>query len=579
MRLEDIYALLKKIEAGQVSPSEIQEIREELQNKTEKNLLTYVDGKICTYSGEDVTFQEVYNMLLTEPDFVVLVYNDRAYHPNQVDADTIIFASTYTNAGHIVTYRILFNADESVTVSEVTAEKMADKVTEITDSNKEDTTKYTSVKAVTGYANSKVEINVRLQNNASKNLLNCSKIKERTINGVTFNPVFDNNGLLEYVNVKGNNETTNDIQYNLLSDYALKAGSYILNTGVNNTLCYADTYSLNNITKEYIHTKYSGWAELNVIKDNVIGITTRIIVNPTFGGELKIYPMIRRADIKDDTYEPYYPTNVELNNKINEIKSEIDSTLDNHCIDYYDEIIAYGSGVWVYHSIIIDSTLYKVGDKIRLYIDGDISYQLEEDSYCIEVRTRVNGAQYEVVGQTKARFESGQSLDIVIPDGCEMLEYRFYATRETSMSAQSTFRKLRFENETRVNQKIYIKENVNLIRNEDYIKLDTNKLDKSGGTITGTLNVTQPSGLRYIGIETNSSSSDRCIWFGRTNDNSIPVVNDNFQYNPGTDTLKVRNIQMGNATLQYDSTNNCLKFNFNNTSTASALSLEDEVIE
>lgn len=168
MRLEDIYALLKKIEAGQVSPSEIQEIKEKLQNKTEKNLLTYVDGKICTYGGEDVTFQEVYNMLLTEPDFVVLVYNDRAYHPNQVDADTIIFASTYTNAGHIVTYRILFNSDESVTVSEVTAEKLADKVTEITDSNKEDTTKYASVKAVSGYANSKSEITSLLNGKLDK---------------------------------------------------------------------------------------------------------------------------------------------------------------------------------------------------------------------------------------------------------------------------------------------------------------------------------------------------------------------------------------------------------------------------
>lgn len=62
------------------------------------------------------------------------------------------------------------------------------------------------------------------------------------------------------------------------------------------------------------------------------------------------------------------------------------------------------------------------------------------------------------------------------------------------------------------------------------VELDNNKLDKSGGIITGDLSVN------------------------------------------GTTTI-------GNATLQYDSTNNCLKFNFNATSTASALSLEDEVIE
>lgn len=219
----------------------------------------------------------------------------------------------------------------------------------------------------------------------------------------------------------------------------------------------------------------------------------------------------------------------EYQDDMDEIKSEIDSALDNHCIDYYDEIVASGVGIWTYKSLVIDPSLYKDGDVIKLYVDGDITYSAE-DQYCIDARANVNGVNWNVINITKQNLENGLSLNRPVPDNCDKIEFRFYYSKETSMSrGTSIFRKVRIENETRANQKIYIKENVNLIRNEDYIKLDTNKLDKSGGTITGDLSVN------------------------------------------GTTTI-------GNATLQYDSTNNCLKFNFNTTSTASTLSLEDEVI-
>lgn len=69
-----------------------------------------------------------------------------------------------------------------------------------------------------------------------------------------------------------------------------------------------------------------------------------------------------------------------------------------------------------------------------------------------------------------------------------------------------------------------------------------------GGTKTFTtinstnLTITGPDGFNYSGIGTGTADAVRPVWFADNSGNGKPVVNDNFTYNPATQTLSVANL-------------------------------------
>lgn len=132
-----------------------------------------------------------------------------------------------------------------------------------------------------------------------KNLLNCNGLTAQTLNGITFTPIYEN-GLLKYVNVNG---TATALTQLIINTDSLLDKDYILNgcpsSGSNSTYRLDCFYSGSDSSNDVgLGVKITGK------KGKTLSV--RILV---FGGvtvsNAKFYPMIRRASITDNTYEPY----------------------------------------------------------------------------------------------------------------------------------------------------------------------------------------------------------------------------------------------------------------------------------
>lgn len=128
-----------------------------------------------------------------------------------------------------------------------------------------------------------------------KNLLDCRGLTEQVINGVTFTPVYDSNGNLLYINANGT--ASADAMFRL-NTFTFESKDYILSgcpSGGNYStyMIYANqSYDEGNgVNMSFAETvTYSVW----------IRVASGVTLN-----NLKFYPMIRLASIKDDTYVPY----------------------------------------------------------------------------------------------------------------------------------------------------------------------------------------------------------------------------------------------------------------------------------
>ena len=75
------------------------------------------------------------------------------------------------------------------------------------------------------------------------------------------------------------------------------------------------------------------------------------------------------------------------------------------------------------------------------------------------------------------------------------------------------------------------------------------KISTSGGTInSGSLTISVANGLNYSGISASAANADRVVWFADSASNGIPVYDDDFKYNPSTNTLTVANVKGTAAT-------------------------------
>lgn len=122
-----------------------------------KHLLTY-DGSRILSGSTALTFAKLHSLLLQEPAFVVLIYNDYAYHPNLVSNYQIVFASAYPVNGYDKSRRITLLSNGTVTVSETESEKTSSRVAAIGAGDVGSTTKYPSIKAVVDYVSAQIGV-------------------------------------------------------------------------------------------------------------------------------------------------------------------------------------------------------------------------------------------------------------------------------------------------------------------------------------------------------------------------------------------------------------------------------------
>lgn len=140
-----------------------------------------------------------------------------------------------------------------------------------------------------------------------KNLLDCRGLTTNTNKEVVFTPVYDDKGNLLYVNANGT--ATENAIFELRTEPIDKTDTYILSgcTSGGSTTSYRMTYTEWDASWNWLTASIdTGNGVLLTHKDNVGNASFKIeIYGGTVCNNLKFYPMIRLASIKDDTYVPY----------------------------------------------------------------------------------------------------------------------------------------------------------------------------------------------------------------------------------------------------------------------------------
>lgn len=139
---------------------------------------------------------------------------------------------------------------------------------------------------------------------SGKNLIYpTAELETVTSNGITFTPVYDEDGYLLYINANGT--ATSDTSYDFISAsnrLTLPAGTYLLNGCPNGSqTTYCINFSARNIT---LLTNYSGDSTMNLSSQDDMWLQIKVKEGTTLSN-VQFKPMLRLSTITDDTYEPY----------------------------------------------------------------------------------------------------------------------------------------------------------------------------------------------------------------------------------------------------------------------------------
>lgn len=375
-------------EAAQASAEHAEEVA---INKTEKKLLSYNGANILAPDGSILTFAQLYNWLMNDPYFVVLVYNNYAYHPNGVSTSQIVFSSEFPVNSYDRAHRITMLSSGVITMTETESEHTISRVSVISDANKGSTVQYTSVKAVADYVDpvkeNVAQLNGRMsaieervdnideviiqtveplqkqadntdrkldalwklsegqvydiqqQNESGMNIASSGakyvavsevygKTEQNSTNGyqlipftsvssepvtkegITFTPVFDEDGILLYV--EGNGTSTGRAQYDLCGNIYLDDGEYTLSQGT-------PVNVLGGATAFVRYVKTSGGTDYIDIGQNAgiehvtrnitdVNIIQAIIIEVRVSGvtldHFRWYPMLEKGSTAH-SYEPF----------------------------------------------------------------------------------------------------------------------------------------------------------------------------------------------------------------------------------------------------------------------------------
>lgn len=222
-----------------------------------------------------------------------------------------------------------------------------------------------------------------------KNLLKCNKLSATTMNGVTFTPVYDDNGSLLYINANG---TATEYAYTTVaSNLTFPSGTYILSGcpsggGENTYRMYTNSPNFFDYGNGVTFTLGSEYTFINLVIYVYKGQTLN---------NLKFYPMIRRAEVTDDTYEPYkekisyIPLSAPLRSSLDGSVTDVVS-LGECKVDRKNGIVNAKDLTWsifTYGTAHINTTMFKSNEVSDMLVtNGNIV-----DSMCNRFNTLPNG--------------------------------------------------------------------------------------------------------------------------------------------------------------------------------------------
>lgn len=216
----------------------------------------------------------------------------------------------------------------------------------------------------------------------AKNLLPNLKAKQYA-NGIEFICNLDGS-------VTVNGTASANIGMNIVTRYkGLPSGKLIFSKGISNddAQVYLNLYNGNTLVRqvtnligktEYeFNNDYSGYDSVDV---GVYVVSGKSLSSVTF------YPMIRLASIKDDTFEPFAPTN------FNTISSDTNAELGAH--QYIDYDLDYlklrnTSGTWDGNSYTINGVTFTVNDDLSISATGQATAQTE---FCVHYPGALSGS-------------------------------------------------------------------------------------------------------------------------------------------------------------------------------------------
>lgn len=158
---------------------------------------------------------------------------------------------------------------------------------------------------------------------SGKNLLKINATSKQT-QGITF--TINDDG-----SITANGTCTSRAQL-ALNNMTLDAGTYILSQGhvsASNSACIFISYTVNGrLCFVDLYDAEEGYKSFTLNDKTEIGIMADVRTKGMVVSNVKLYPMLRRADIKNDTFEPYTETAINLSeaitlNGIGEVKDKI----------------------------------------------------------------------------------------------------------------------------------------------------------------------------------------------------------------------------------------------------------------
>lgn len=208
-------------------------------------------------------------------------------------------------------------------------------------------------------------IDALLVDNASKNILPAATSK--TVNGITFTVADDGT-------VSANGTATADAFFNI-AQMSIADGLVLNGCPANGSATTYFLYVQDTVTNTRLATDIGEGAEITASENQCnVNIAVR---NGTTVDAVVFMPMIRRAAIEDDTYTPYYASNVALQNLLGTL-SETVGNLSTSVAHIQDEV-EHQFKLWDFNHTINATLPVVTSSDAAAKIDIALPSELEDD--------------------------------------------------------------------------------------------------------------------------------------------------------------------------------------------------------
>lgn len=156
-----------------------------------------------------------------------------------------------------------------------------------------------------------------LIDNACKNLLPLPETK--TVQGITFSATTD--GGIHAEGVKDIEGAW--INYTSYATFPLKAGKYIATRNGYNNACYLSLYNMDK--NVIIMDMYSSMEKIFTLTEDVNEVAATLTVADDISSPVNFtsYIMLRKAEITDSTFEPYYRSQKQLDEDLTTLTQQL----------------------------------------------------------------------------------------------------------------------------------------------------------------------------------------------------------------------------------------------------------------